>query len=133
MIPCPNRACPNYGRQCWKCCNHCGNDILWRPPLLDKEIAYSGPKPLNKDATVHRCMLQGTKDGRFYKTKPVKEPENPFRTWPDPPVGVILGESHLWVDGRFTPLLKCPYCNFRNIHPDTMTHHIRFTVDKSHG
>jgi hypothetical protein len=28
---------------------------------LDKEIAYSGPRPLNQDGKVHRCMLQGTK------------------------------------------------------------------------
>ena len=47
--------------------------MIWRPPLLDKEIAYAGPKPLNPNGTVHRCMLQGTKDGRYYKTEPTTQ------------------------------------------------------------
>lgn len=73
MIPCPNPVCPNYGNKCYKHCNHCGEDILWRPPLLDREIAYKGPKPLEMDGrTVHRCMKGGTKDGKYYKTDPVE-------------------------------------------------------------
>ena len=72
MIPCPRKGCPDHGRKCYKHCNHCGNDILWRPPLLDREIAYNGPKPLEMDGrTIHRCMKAGTKDGKYYKTDPV--------------------------------------------------------------
>jgi|SRR6185369_5611618 len=67
---CPAAGC--HTLKCYQHCNHCGKDILWRPPLLDKEIAYSGPKPLNHDGSVHRCMLKGTKDGKFYKTDPVE-------------------------------------------------------------
>ncbi len=59
--PCPNKLCPNYGNQCWNCCNSCGKSILWRPQGLDPEIKYSGPKPLNQDGSTHRCMLQGVK------------------------------------------------------------------------
>jgi len=44
----------------------------------------------------------------------------------------ILGITHLLVDGELTPLLKCPFCNFRNIHEDTITHHIKFTDDTLH-
>ena len=44
----------------------------------------------------------------------------------------ILGVTHLLVDGELTPLLKCPFCNFRNIHEDMITHHIRFTNDTQH-
>ncbi len=51
-------------------------------------------------------------------------------TAPEP--SVILGVTHLLVDGELTPLLKCPFCNFRNIHEDTITHHIRFTDDTQH-
>ena len=45
---------------------------------------------------------------------------------------VVLGVTHLLVDGELTPLLKCPFCNFRNIHEDTITHHIKFTDDTYH-
>jgi hypothetical protein len=45
---------------------------------------------------------------------------------------VILGVSHLLVGGELTLLLKCPYCNFRNIHEDMITHHITFTDDSQH-
>lgn len=45
---------------------------------------------------------------------------------------VILGVTHLLVDGRFVRLLKCPFCNFKNIHEDTITHHIRYKDDAKH-
>lgn len=67
---CPNPTCRKI--KCYDHCNHCGKDILWRPKLLDKEIAYKGPKPLNEDGSTHRCMTKGTKDGKFYKTDPVE-------------------------------------------------------------
>jgi hypothetical protein len=66
---CPAVTCRQT--KCFKHCNHCGKDVVWRPPLLDREIAYAGPKPLNPNGSVHRCMLQGTRDGRYYKTDPV--------------------------------------------------------------
>lgn len=38
---------------------------------------------------------------------------------------VILGVTHLLVEGQHTPLLKCPFCNFlRNIHVDVIEQHI---------
>ena len=45
---------------------------------------------------------------------------------------IVLGVTHLLVDGELTPLLKCPFCNFQNIHEDTITHHIKFTNDSQH-
>jgi hypothetical protein len=27
---------------------------------LDKEIAYAGPKPVNRDGSTHRCMARGS-------------------------------------------------------------------------
>jgi hypothetical protein len=66
-IVCPNPGCRASG--CFKHCNHCGKDILWRPPGLDLEILYRGPKPLDPDGKPHDyCMRQGTSDGRFYYT-----------------------------------------------------------------
>jgi hypothetical protein len=70
--PCPVKSCENYGRRCYDHCNHCGALIRWRPLLLDKEIAYSGPKPLDMDDKVHRCMTGGTKDGQYYDTRRIK-------------------------------------------------------------
>jgi hypothetical protein len=52
-IKCPN---PNCGKlDCWDHCKNCGNPIKWRPDALDREIKYTGPKPLNMDESVHRC------------------------------------------------------------------------------
>lgn len=48
------------------------------------------------------------------------------------PPDVILGLTHLWYDGKLVRLLKCSFCNFRNIHEDTITHHIRWTDDAKH-
>jgi hypothetical protein len=69
VIVCPAVTCrlPH----CFRHCNHCGKDIVWRPPLLDAEIAYKGPKPLDPDGTIHRCMLSGTKDHKWYNTHKV--------------------------------------------------------------
>jgi hypothetical protein len=51
-----------------------------------------------------------------------------------PPISekVILGVTHLFVDGQLVRLLKCPFCNFKNIHEDTITRHIRHTDDSKH-
>jgi sarcosine oxidase delta subunit len=51
---------------------------------------------------------------------------------PSLPADIILGLTHLLVNGRPERLLKCPFCNFRNIHEDTITHHIRYTNDAKH-
>jgi hypothetical protein len=36
------------------------------------------------------------------------------------------------VGDQLIPLLKCPFCSFRNIHRDTITHHIRWKDDSKH-
>lgn len=145
--PCPNRNCKNYGYQCWEHCNHCGKDILWRPRLLDKEIAYKGPKPLSPPdgEFVHRCMRGGTKDGQFYHTDPAsilkpksseKQPPPSPPPWPLPlPEGVHLGTTHLWLQDKkeFVPLYKCPLCSFQNIHKEVINHHIKFAFDTRHN
>ncbi len=133
---CPNPTCRKI--KCYDHCNHCGREIFWRPPLLDKEIAYKGPKPLNQPdgRTVHRCMRGGTKDGQFYHTYSTnrndkKEPPPP---WPLPlPEGVHLGTTHLWVNEEFVRLYKCPLCSFQNIHKDVINHHIQYAFDKYHN
>jgi hypothetical protein len=54
-----SRPCPKCKViQCFRHCNNCGAEIIWRPKALDKSIPYTGPKPLNKvGETVHdRCM-----------------------------------------------------------------------------
>lgn len=39
---------------------------------------------------------------------------------------IIPGITDLLVDGHYTPLLKCPFCNtLRNIHVDVIEQHIR--------
>ena len=69
--------CPTCGKMpCFDHCNHCGIEIFWRPPLLDKEIVYRGPKPLTRDGSHHNdCMRHGTKDGNYYN---VKQDLNPY-------------------------------------------------------
>jgi len=58
--PCPKKLCPNYGKQCWNHCNHCGDEVTWRPKGLDWEVKYTGPRPLNAtDGKPHRCMHKG--------------------------------------------------------------------------
>ena len=70
--PCPNRLCPNYGKQCWDHCNTCGNEVMWRPKGLDWGIKYTGPKPLNSiDGKPHRCMLGGVKQFRKITNDPI--------------------------------------------------------------
>jgi hypothetical protein len=137
-IVCPNRLCGKVG--CYDHCNFCGQDVLWRPPLLDKEIRYRGPKPLNPpDGTfVHRCMRGGTQGRGFFKTEPVqpKKEEEIKPPWPLPlPEGVHLGTTHLWLKDKneFVPLYKCPLCNFQNIHKDIINHHIKYAFDTYHN
>ena len=51
------------------------------------------------------------------------------------PIGndVILGVTHLLVGGELVPLLKCPFCSFKNIHEEEITHHIRYKEDAKHN
>jgi len=44
----------------------------------------------------------------------------------------VIGLTHLLVSGNPVKLQKCPFCNFRNIHEDTITHHIQYTNDAKH-
>lgn len=136
--PCPSPGCGVM--PCYRHCNHCGKDIFWRPPLLDKEIAYSGPRPLNSDGrTVHRCMRGGTIDHRFYHTEStsrIGQQKQPPPPWPLPlPEGVHLGTTHLWLQDKkeFVPLYKCPLCSFQNIHRDVINHHLKFAYDSYHN
>lgn len=55
------------------------------------------------------------------------------KPWPDPPEGVILGVTHLWVGGEFVRLYKCPLCSFQNIHKDVINHHIKYAYDEYHN
>lgn len=45
---------------------------------------------------------------------------------------VAIGVTHLLLGGQLILLLKCPFCNFRNIHEDEITHHIRYKGDIKH-
>lgn len=64
------------------------------------------------------------------KKRDEKENKNP---WPEPPKGVLLGITHLWVDGEFVRLYKCPLCSFQNIHKEVINHHIKFAFDTYHN
>lgn len=58
VLPCPN--CGVVG--CWDHCHNCGDPVVWRPPGLDREIHYDGPKPLNMDGSHHdRCAHGSSK------------------------------------------------------------------------
>jgi len=43
-----------------------------------------------------------------------------------------LDIERVTVNGKQIPLLKCPFCNFRNIHEDTILHHIRWNDNSAH-
>lgn len=45
---------------------------------------------------------------------------------------ILVGVTHLLVNGKPERLLKCPFCDFRNIHEDTITHHIKYADDVKH-
>lgn len=56
---CRVQTCDNCGDLCFRHCGRCFEPVKWRPSLLDKEIKYNGPKPLNLDDTVHYCYFEG--------------------------------------------------------------------------
>jgi hypothetical protein len=44
----------------------------------------------------------------------------------------VLEIECVQVGGELIPLLKCPYCKFRNIHEDTIIHHIKWNDNVVH-
>lgn len=46
---------------------------------------------------------------------------------------VMLGGEHLLVGDQLVPLLKCPFCNFKNVHEEEITHHIMYKEDAKHN
>lgn len=68
-------------------------------------------------------------EGSGYEAPPKEKPP-----WPLPlPEGIHLGTTHLWVEGEFVRLYKCPLCSFQNIHKDVINHHIKFAYDERHN
>ena len=45
---------------------------------------------------------------------------------------VTFGMIRLLVNRQPADLLKCPFCSFRNIHEDEITHHIMYKDDSNH-
>jgi hypothetical protein len=45
----------------------------------------------------------------------------------------IIGDTHLVVNGNLVRLLKCTFCNFRNISEHVIDHHILHTEDAEHN
>jgi len=123
LIPCPNKLCSDYGKKCWKHCNHCGEDVLWRPPGLDWDVKYTGPKPLEPNGKiVHRCMKQGTKDGKYYKTDPV-EIERQFK-YPRVKVSVIIcsdPDCNTPIVERTEPLMQQFQLHLEKYHGTTLS------------
>lgn len=48
------------------------------------------------------------------------------------PVDVVLGVTHVLVNGELIRLYHCPFCSFKNIHEDEITHHIRYRENSIH-
>lgn len=46
---------------------------------------------------------------------------------------IILGVTHLLLGDQLVLLLKCPFCSFKNIHEEEITHHIRYKEDSKHN
>jgi len=49
------------------------------------------------------------------------------------PPDIVLGVTHLVVNSELVRLYKCPFCDFKNIHEDEITHHIRYNEDSNHN
>jgi len=120
-------------------CDHCKEDIYWNPLVRNEKTgrqrALNSPyyPDQGQEPDIHSCGPWGT----FTQGKDIPPPAppkvDPFPHIPKPyPPGVILGVTHLWWRNEFVRFLKCPFCSFRNIHEDTITHHIKFTKDKQH-
>jgi hypothetical protein len=46
---------------------------------------------------------------------------------------IVIGITHLKVNGELVRLFRCPFCSFKNIHEDEITHHIKYKDDISHN
>lgn len=63
---------------CWKHCNNCFAEIMWRPRGWRKGTPYNGPKPLNLDGTPHdRCVYSGE---QRYSKDPIIQSMNYSKT-----------------------------------------------------
>jgi hypothetical protein len=130
---CNNGNCPNPA-------------IYWCKAVLNADTGKQ--LPLNEPFTglrppqIHGCMKE-YRPGVFldkYDNKGRKEKEEEDNwnkrkgyTGPPPPPSVNLGVTHLWYEGEFRKLYKCPLCHFQNIHKDVINHHIRYASDKYHN
>jgi hypothetical protein len=45
---------------------------------------------------------------------------------------IILGVTHFSINGELVRIYRCPFCSFKNIHEDEITHHIRYKEDFVH-
>ncbi len=108
---CPNVLC--RATNCFKHCNHCGNNIKWTNYLGDpyyetnkkgKRVRYA----YEDNDTVHRCMREGTKDGKFInKFEPNEYKLDEYRT----------------IRRYGGPVWKCDFCGVRGDLPVMMNHH----------
>ena len=46
---------------CFKHCNNCLAEIVWRHPNLDPEIKVRNPRALNPNGSIHFCMANGVR------------------------------------------------------------------------
>lgn len=46
---------------------------------------------------------------------------------------IVSDDAYLRIDGKLVSLLKCPFCDFRNIHEETIRHHIYWNDDAAHS
>ena len=116
--------------------------IYWNPQVVHsrtgRQIPLSEPfNPQVKAPLPHQCMKKH-RPGVYinkYETSEKEEDWNKLKGYhgPPPPVGVHLGVTHLWYEGEFVRLYKCPLCSFQNIHKDIINHHIFYASDERHN
>ncbi len=104
--------CPTcHQKKCFEHCNHCGADIKWTNHLGDpwyeinkykKKVRYA----FNKDDSVHRCMLKGSKE--YINTTFVNE--------------YVIDEHRTYT--RWSgPVFKCSLCGRRDDLPRMLEFH----------
>lgn len=110
---CPNNLC--RATNCFKHCNHCGKDIKWTNYLGDPYYYFNKKAnkkvrlPYEQDDTVHRCMLKGTKDGKYYNK--------------DEPPSVYKLDEYRTIRRWSGPVFKCDYCGRTGDLPVMLEHH----------
>lgn len=130
----------NENRNSQSTCNNANcptKTIYWNPQVVHSQTGRRTPlsEPFNphiKAPVLHRCMKQ-YRPGVYIKKYEDPPIPHTFYHGPDPPSGVHLGISHLWINHEFVQLYKCPLCSFQNIHKDIINHHIKFASDKYHN